>query len=94
MGIGTVLAAFVAGVVCTLALQVWRAKTTGSSTIGPVVSALTAAVGSPVATSAQAWVDAAWLQFVAEAKATIDKEFAAAQVSTPATPPATPAPGA
>ena len=85
MGIGTLVAAFFAGVICTLALQVWRAKAQNTTTIGPVVSFLTSAAGSPAATSAQAWVDSAWLQFVADAKATIDKEFEAAKVPTPTT---------
>lgn len=94
MGLGTVFAAFFAGVICTLALQAWRAKATGSTTIGPVVSALVLAAGSPAVTSAQVFIDAAWLKFMSDVKATIDKEFTAAQVPTLPTPTITPTPGA
>lgn len=92
MGMGTLVAAFFAGVVCTLALQAWRAKAQNTTTIGPVVSALVAASGSPAVTSAQVFIDAAWLKFMSDVKATIDKEFTAAQV--PTLPPTPPTPGA
>lgn len=71
------------GAAIVLLLQVWRVKAEKTTTIGPVVSALANAMGSPAATSAQAWVDAAWLKFVTDAKAVIDKEFEAAKVPTP-----------
>lgn len=90
MGIGTLVAAFFAGVICTLALQAWRAKAQNTTTIGPVVSALVSAAGSPAVTSAQVFIDNAWLKFMSDVKATIDKEFTAAQVPTLPTNPPTP----
>ena len=89
MGVGTVLAAFAAGVMVTLALQAWRQKALGTTTTGPVVQALASVLGSPLVSDVASWAESTAVQ---GSHAALDAAIAAFTAKKAALPPATASP--